>query len=459
MKARYVASRMNGQKPTTPRINVLVLIGTRPEAIKMFPIVLALRESASFRPFLIVTGQHRDLVDPILHLAGIEPDADLAIGRPGQTLNDVVVRVVQGLDELCRKRFGAEGVEVASRADVREGGFPSTALVHGDTSSALAAALAAFNLRIPVVHVEAGLRTGSTLTPFPEELNRQLIARIASFHLAPTSVNQENLVLEGVGHERVFVTGNTGIDALRFAAAHDTGFDDPVVGELVESGSPIVTVTAHRRENWHGGLAQIGVGIDRLAAAHRDVVFVVPLHPNPIVREELGGPLDDRPNVVLTEPLAYASFARLMARSQFIVTDSGGIQEEAPALGVPVLVVRDSTERREGVEAGTLRIVGADATRLFEEASLLLTDPGERSLMAGAENPYGDGRASERIVAALEWIANGGPAPVSFGPGFSRRAVLAAAGYRGGLLDPEALVEPRGEEPDRSEELDRWVGR
>ena len=437
-------------------VRILALIGTRPEAIKMLPVVLALRESKWFEPVVVTTGQHRDLVDPILELGAIEPDVDLGVGRPGLGLNDLVATVVTRLDEFCRERFGAEGRDIATRTVILDDGFPAAALVHGDTSSALAAAIAAFNLRIPVVHVEAGLRTQLTLSPFPEELNRQLLARIASFHLAPTTTNEENLIDENVSHEKVFVTGNTGIDALRFAATLDVEFDDPRVAAAVAGASPIVTVTAHRRENWHGGLASIGQAIGELASRYADTQFVIPLHPNPIVREELGDPLDGRGNVILCEPLSYAPFARLLARSMLVITDSGGIQEEAPALDVPVLVTRDTTERGEGVTAGTLRLVGTDPVRILEEATLLLSDPGERSLMATAKNPYGDGHASERIVAALEWLAGVGPPPVRFGPGFSRKAVLSAAGYRGGLFGP-LFGEDRGAQPDRFDEDDRWV--
>lgn len=233
--------------------HVLVLIGTRPEAIKMFPVVHALRRSPSFAPIVVTTGQHRDLVAPILELAGIEADHDLDVGRPGLTLNDLVTSVITGLDALCRGRFDATGAAVSTREAIREDGFPAATLVHGDTSSALAAALASFQLRIPVCHVEAGLRTWSTLTPFPEELNRQLISRIAALHLAPTTVNEESLVREGVRHEQIFVTGNTGIDALRFAASLEPRYDDPAVAAAVMSDGPLVVVTAHRRENWSGG--------------------------------------------------------------------------------------------------------------------------------------------------------------------------------------------------------------
>jgi UDP-N-acetylglucosamine 2-epimerase (non-hydrolysing) len=435
--------------------HVLCLMGTRPEAIKMFPVVHALRASEWFSPIVITTGQHRDLVEPILELAGIVPDHDLEVGRPGLTLNDLVGEVIERLDTFCRKRFGATGASVATETDIREDGFPAAALVHGDTSSALAAALASFHLRIPVGHVEAGMRTGLTLTPFPEELNRQLIARIAAFHLAPTSVAEENLVREGIAYQQVFVTGNTGIDALRFAAEQEAAFDDPAVAGALASGNPLVVVTAHRRENWNGGLGRVADAIGRLAAAHPAVRFVVPLHPNPLVRTQLGEPLAVHENVIRTEPLAYAPFARLMSRAAVIVTDSGGIQEEAPALGVPVLVARESTERGEGVDAGTLTLVGTDPDRIVAESEAVLADP-DAHRVDPARNPYGDGRASERIVTALEYISGFPRVPVRFGPGFSRRAVLAAAGYPAGLLAPP--TDARNEQPDRTEERDQWVG-
>jgi UDP-N-acetylglucosamine 2-epimerase (non-hydrolysing) len=440
------------------RTNVLVLIGTRPEAIKMFPVVHALQESTWYRPVVVTTGQHADLVAPILELAGIVPDADLEVGRPGLTLNALVASVITGLDRFCHETFGATGVAVARRTEIREGGFPAATLVHGDTSSAAAAAIASFNLRIPVVHVEAGLRTKLTLSPFPEELNRQLIARIACFDLAPTTTNAQNLVRERIPYDQIFVTGNTGIDALRFAAAQESEFDDPRVADAVASGAPIVVVTAHRRENWHGGLAGIAEGVLCTAREHADVRFVAPLHPNPLVREELGGPLANVGNVILTEPLAYAPFARLLSRAGVVLTDSGGIQEEAPALGVPVLVARDTTERGEGVDAGTLRLVGTDAKRIHNELDFLLRNPGAW-VVTPDQNPYGDGRAAARIVAALEWIADAGPPPAQFGPGFSRIDVLEAAGYRGGLFTAPAATEGRGDQPDRDEEHDRWVGR
>jgi UDP-N-acetylglucosamine 2-epimerase (non-hydrolysing) len=438
------------------RTNVLCLIGTRPEAIKMFPVVQAFRRSTWFAPVVVTTGQHSDLVRPILELAGIEPDMDLEVGYPGLTLNELVCSVIAGVDRFCRERYEATGAAVATRDQIRESGFPAAVLVHGDTSSAAAAAMAAFNLRIPVGHVEAGLRTGTTLSPYPEELNRQLISRIAAFHLAPTSRNRQNLVREGIADDRIFVTGNTGIDALLYASTVEAPFPDPAVADTVESGDPYVVVTAHRRENWNGGLGRIGEAVGRLAAAHPRIRFVVPLHPNPLVREQLGVPLASHESVVLTEPLAYAQFARLMAGAALIVTDSGGIQEEAPALGVPVLVARESTERGEGVAAGTLTLVGTEPDQIVPAAEAVLADPGAHRVDPAA-NPYGDGRAAERIVAAFEHLAGIRPAPARFGPGFSRRDILEASGYPFGMFSTP--LQERGVQPDRTEEHDRWVGR
>jgi len=442
------------QEPPREVTHILVLIGTRPEAIKMFPVVHALKRSDWFEPVVVTTGQHPDLVKPILELAGIEPDLDLGVGHPGLTLNELVGRVIERLDGFCRERFGATGAAVATRTAIRDDGFPGGTFVHGDTSSAVAAALASFHLKIPVGHVEAGLRTGTTLTPFPEELNRQLISRIAAFHLAPTTTNRQNLVREGVPDEQIFVTGNTGIDALRFAAAQDVPFDDPAVTAAVAAENYVV-VTAHRRENWNGGLARIAEAIGLLADSRPDTRFVIPLHPNPLVRAELGEPLANRANVVRSEPLTYAQFARLMANAAVILTDSGGIQEEAPALGVPVLVARESTERGEGVVAGTLKLVGTDPAAIVDEVGNVLADPGEHRVDP-EDNPYGDGHAAERIAAAGAYLAGIGPPPVRFGPAFSRKVVLEAAGYDFGEFD-ESL--PRGAQPDRSEEHDAWVGR
>jgi len=317
----------------------------------------------------------------------------------------------------------------ATADDVREGRYPAAVLVHGDTSSAFGAALAAFHLGIPVVHVEAGLRAGTgNMTPFPEELNRRLIARIACLHLAPTATNQENLVRENVPIKQVYVTGNSAIDALEWASGLDVPFINPAVQEMFDSDRRLVLVTAHRRESWGDGLRGIGEAIARLASEHPEIGFVLPLHPNPRVRSTLRPLLQGLGNVLLCEPVSYGEFARLLARCHLVITDSGGIQEEAPALGKPVLVTREVTERVEGVDAGTLALVGTDAERIVAVAGRLLTDAAAYAEMSEAPNPYGDGKAAERIVAALEYLHAGGVAPAPFGSSLDRRAVLAATG-------------------------------
>ena len=431
------------------KVSVLIVVGTRPEAIKLVPMILALKESEVFRPLVVSTGQHHRMVEEVFALAGIKPDYELWVGGARNQLNDRVREVMGRLDDFCREEFGADGV--AGRTDdVRSGDYPMAVLVHGDTSSAFAAALASFHLRIPVIHVEAGLRTGSNLTPFPEELNRQMITCIASFNLAPTWHNLQNLVREEVPIDQIFVTGNTGIDSLKWAAGLDVKIADPAVREIYHSDRRIIVITAHRRENWGSGLDGIAAGVKALATEHPDDWFVVPMHPNPDVRERWQV-LAGTDNICLTEPAPYAEFAKLLTRSFLVITDSGGIQEEAPSLGKPVLVARDSTERQEGIDAGTLRLVGTDPVLIYEEGNRLLNDEAAYQAMSTAENPYGDGRASERIVAALENMYLGGPAPAGFGASYSRRAVIAASGFDQPdfippTLDPHSVAEPgRGE--------------
>jgi UDP-N-acetylglucosamine 2-epimerase (non-hydrolysing) len=346
--------------PGNQPVRILVVVGTRPEAVKLVPVILALRASESFEPVVVSTGQHHEMVAAIFALAEIEPDVELWIGghRAGR-LNELVASVLRRFEDFCVGSFGDHGASIASIEEVLDSGYPGAVLVHGDTSSAMAAALAAFHLRIPVVHVEAGLRTGGTiLSPFPEELNRQLISCLAAFNLAPTWVNAENLIRETIPGSQIFVTGNSGIDALQWAAGLQVPYADGRVREADASGDRLVVVTGHRRENWDGGLAGIADGVAGLANANPTVRFVVPLHPNPTVRAALEPRLEHLANVILTEPIPYAAFARLLARCHFAITDSGGIQEEAPSLGKPVLVTRNETERREGVDAGTLLLVG-----------------------------------------------------------------------------------------------------
>lgn len=443
---------------TTAKLAIPVVVGTRPEAIKLAPLILALRESEWFHPVVVSTGQHHGMVTEIFGLAGIETDVELWIGSAHAPLNERVATVLRRFEDFCREWFGAEGKATASSEEVLSGHFPPATLVHGDTSSAMAAALASFHLRIPVVHVEAGLRAGGlNLSPFPEELNRRLISKIASFHCAPTAANQENLVRENIPFQLTLRTGNTGIDALHWAAGLDVEFGDERVAELYEGDRRLVVVTAHRRENWEHGLTGIAEGVRRIAESHPEISVIVPLHPNPLVRERLGGPLEEVENVVLTEPFGYAEFARLLRRSYLVLTDSGGIQEEAPSLDKPVLVARESTERIEGVHAGTLVLVGTDPNVIADEAERLLVEPAAYERMARAHNPYGDGRASERIVGALEQLYRGGPGPEPFGSSYSRGAVLDAAGYEWALDPAQVPAEERGTAPrTRPDENTLW---
>jgi UDP-N-acetylglucosamine 2-epimerase (non-hydrolysing) len=416
-------------KPQT-KLVVPIVVGTRPEAIKLVPIIVALRHSEYYDPIVISTGQHNRMVEYIFELADIKPDVTLWAGSRRAALNERVASVMQRFEDFCVERFDLDPDATPTVADVLAGRHPATVLVHGDTSSAMAAALSAFHLRIPVMHVEAGLRTGgNNLVPFPEELNRQVISTIAAMHFAPTSANMENLVRENIPVGQIFVTGNTGIDALHWASKIDVKFANPELQALHDSDKRVVVVTAHRRENWGDGLRGIAEGVARIAQAHPEVHCVLPVHPNPRVREVLTERLTGFDNVLLAEPLGYATFARLLGRAHLVITDSGGIQEEAPSLGKPVLVTRETTERTEGLEAGTLRLVGTDPGVIFAEASRLLDDHAAYARMAEAENPYGDGRAAERIVAALEHILLGSDPPTQFGPGYNRIAVSLAAGF------------------------------
>ena len=427
------------------RLPVLVVVGTRPEAIKLVPLILELQRSSIYRPVVVSTGQHQQMVNEVFDLAGIIIDVELWVGGVHARLNGRVATFLNRFEDYICGQFGDLDGGKATREQLLAGRYPIVVLVHGDTSSAFAAALSAFHLRIPVGHVEAGLRTGGlNLSPFPEELNRQLITCIAAMHFAPTANNEENLVRENVNADQVFVTGNTGIDALQWAAGLNVVSTEPRVAEVIEGGGRFVIVTAHRRENWGAGLAGIAEGVGRVAVSHPDVQFIVPMHPNPRVRAQLAPMLELHANVVLSEPLSYAAIARGMARCEFVITDSGGIQEEAPSLGKPVLVTRESTERTEGVEAGTLRLVGSDPARIQLEADRLLDDRDAYAAMASADNPYGDGHAAERIVGALEHLHRRAPPPVPFGPGYTRAAILAATGYDVLLqpLDEEVVEQP-----------------
>ena len=365
-----------------PKIKVLSCFGTRPEAVKMAPVVKELERRSEFESKVVVTAQHREMLDQVLDLFGIQPDYDLDIMRENQSLFDVTTRALEGLGPV---------IEAES---------PDVLLVQGDTTTTFAAALAAFYLKVPVGHVEAGLRTYDKRHPFPEEINRQLTTVLADFHFAPTRLSKENLLKEGVPEERIFITGNTVIDALLSVVRDDYEFEGEELKKVGKGGKRLVLVTAHRRENWGEPLEEICRAIKELSEAH-DIEIVFSVHRNPRVREAVGKVLNACERVHLVEPLDYEPFVQLINASYLILTDSGGIQEEAPSLGKPVLVLREVTERPEGVEAGTVKVVGRSSARIVKEASCLLDYPEAYEAMAKAVNPYGDGHASERIVEIL----------------------------------------------------------
>ncbi|WP_100423448.1 non-hydrolyzing UDP-N-acetylglucosamine 2-epimerase [Sediminihabitans luteus] len=360
----------------------MTVYGTRPEAIKVAPVIQALEASPDLASVTVVTGQHREMLDQVNDVFGIVPDHDLDIFAHGSTLSTIVARVLERLDPLL----------VAER--------PDAVIVQGDTSTSTAAALAAFHRQIPVVHVEAGLRSGDITSPFPEEGNRQITSRIAALHLAPTATSRANLIAEGVDPATIVVTGNTVIDALLATVEKALPFGDPVLETLAASGRRILLVTTHRRENWGDSMQDVGRALGRLARAFPEVEVVLPAHRNPIVREAVLPHLEGLANVTVTEPLPYGEFTRLLGLSHVILTDSGGVQEEAPSLGRPVLVMRENTERPEAVDAGTVKLVGTDEDRLVAEVTTLLTDDDAYGTMARATNPYGDGHAAARCVAA-----------------------------------------------------------
>lgn len=372
-------------------LRVLSIFGTRPEAIKMAPVVRAVAEAPGLVGRVCVTAQHRGMLDQVLDLFALRPDYDLDLMRPGQDLTDLTCRVLAGVRDVLR----------AERPDV--------VLVHGDTTTTFAATLAAFYAQIPVGHVEAGLRTGDLAAPVPEEANRVLADRLCRLYFAPTETSRRNLLAEGVSDDRIYVTGNTVIDALlsvrdRVAAEPLDGFTD-VFGSAaaaIAGSGRVVLVTGHRRESFGRGFRDMCAAIRTLAVRFPDVAFVYPVHLNPNVQEPVRELLSDLPNVHLLAPLDYAPFVRLMDRCSLVLTDSGGIQEEAPGLGKPVLVMREVTERPEGVAAGTVALVGTDPDRIVAGVARLLTDDDHYQAMSRAVNPYGDGRASARIVEALQ---------------------------------------------------------
>ncbi|WP_033926852.1 non-hydrolyzing UDP-N-acetylglucosamine 2-epimerase [Sphingomonas sp. 35-24ZXX] len=373
---------------------IMVIFGTRPEAIKLFPVIAALNEAEGLEPIVLVTGQHREMLDQVLEIAGLVPDHDLALMQPGQSLDEISARLLTGIGGV----LDAEN--------------PDMVIVQGDTATAMCGALAAYYRKIPVAHVEAGLRSGNIYHPWPEEVNRKIIGGFADLHFAPTETAANALRREAVADDKILVTGNTVIDALHWVTAQLA--DDPARASVVApvearfAGKRIIGVTTHRRENFGSGMDDIAHAIRDLAG-REDVAIIFPVHLNPQVRAAMLPILGGLDNVALLEPLDYLNFTRLLQIAELMLTDSGGVQEEAPALGKPVLVMRDTTERPEGVAAGTARLVGTDRATIVTEATRLLDDASAYAAMAQAHNPFGDGHSAGRIADAIaRWFATTG---------------------------------------------------
>lgn len=349
----------------------------------MAPIVEALKISDIFECVVTVTGQHRTMLDQVNDLFGIIPDHDLNILQQGQSLNSIMARTIDGLDHLFKVKK------------------PDAVVVQGDTTTSTAAAIASFYHRIPVIHVEAGLRSGDMFSPFPEEANRKITSQIASLHLAPTATSKANLIAENIPETNIVVTGNTVIDALFETVEKNVPFVDPNLEHLAGTGRRILLVTTHRRENQGDAMRGVGRALSRIADSDHELAIVIPVHKNPLVREAVLPAIMGRPNILITEPLAYGEFTRLLSLAHLVLTDSGGVQEEAPSLGKPVLVMRENTERPEAVQAGTVSLIGVEENRIVEEVTRLLTDQSYFNSMANAVNPYGDGKASVRSIAAI----------------------------------------------------------
>jgi UDP-N-acetylglucosamine 2-epimerase (non-hydrolysing) len=377
---------------------VMLIYGTRPEAIKMAPLVAALAEQPGLQPVVAVTGQHREMLAQVNHLFGIVPAFDLDLMRPGASLTDLSARVLVATGKLLEKER------------------PDAVVVQGDTTSAFIASLAAFYQGLPVIHLEAGLRTGNIRSPFPEEVNRRLVAPLAALHLAPTPRSRDNLLHEGIDPHDVVVTGNTVIDALQTALETAPDFTDHRVADLVASGARTLLVTSHRRESWGTKMAEAMSAVRDIALSYPNLRIILPMHPNPSVREVIKPTLGDLDTVLLTDPLGYHEFCHLLAASHIVLTDSGGVQEEAPSLGKPVLVIRDTTERPEAVDAGTVRLVGTDHDTIVRELSALLNDDDKYQQFANAMNPYGDGHSADRCAAAIAELLGVGSRIAEFVP-------------------------------------------
>ncbi len=364
------------------KIKVMTIFGTRPEAIKMAPLVLELKKRPEqFEAIVTVTAQHREMLDQVMEIFGITPDYDLNIMKSRQTLAQITTRALEGLDKVMQETK------------------PDIVLVHGDTTTTFAASLAAYYNQIAVGHVEAGLRTWNKYSPYPEEMNRQLTGVMADLHFSPTTKSRQNLLNESKKEDTIFVTGNTAIDALATTVSEQ--YSHEVLEQVGDKR--LVLMTAHRRENLGENMQSMFRAIKRLVEEHKDIHVVYPVHLNPVVQETANSILGDDPRISLIEPLGVVDFHNFASRAHLILTDSGGVQEEAPSLGVPVLVLRDTTERPEGIEAGTLKLAGTDEDTIFRLANELLSDDQAHSQMARASNPYGDGKASERIADAISY--------------------------------------------------------
>ena len=384
-------------------LRIMTIYGTRPEAIKVAPIIKAIEAAEDLESITVVTGQHREMLDQVNTMFEIVPDHDLNIMASGQTLNGIVAKVISGVDQIL------------------EDEKPDAVIVQGDTSTVMGAAVASFNRQIPVIHLEAGLRSGDINSPFPEEANRKLTSQIAALHLAPTDTSKSNLTREDVSENDIVITGNSVIDTLMFATANlEVHFEDERLEALqkakdADTAGRVLLVTAHRRENLGSAMEDIGAAVAEIAAKYPDLTIVFPIHKNPKVRAAIRPAVEGLDNVLLIEPLAYAEFTRALSLADVVLTDSGGVQEEAPSLGKPVLVMRENTERPEAVVAGTVKLIGTHKQRLVDEVSLLLDSEEAYTGMANAVNPYGDGQAAERTVEAIRWKFAGGDKPADFG--------------------------------------------
>ena len=362
---------------------VLAVFGTRPEAIKMAPLIGKLRVENRFDLKVCVTAQHREMLDSVLDLFKIKPEYDLDMMTAGQTITEITSRTLKGLEDILLQEK------------------PDLVLVQGDTTTSFSAALASFYHKTPVGHVEAGLRSGNIYSPYPEEMNRRLISTLATWHFAPTEGNKQNLLNSGIKENHIFITGNTVIDAMYLVIKEDYRFPLSLLNQIDFINKRIILLTAHRRENWGLAMQEILFAVRKILEHNTDIEIVYPVHPNPVVKDLAYEVLGDNPHIHLIQPLDYEPFVNLMARSYLILTDSGGIQEEAPALGKPVLVLRTETERPEAVEAGTVKIIGVERNNIIKSTQKLLDDHVEYEQMARAVNPYGDGRAAEKIVKLM----------------------------------------------------------